>query len=339
MNFANPHFADPQWLWLAVLAPAVLIALQLYSVRARRRNLARLAAPHFLDQLTRSHSPVRRLIKNTLLVLAVAGIGVALARPQWGEQDDPGHVLGNDIVFVLDCSRSMLAADVTPNRLERARLAILDFMQRQGRGRLGLVAFAGQAFLQCPLTYEYGAFAETLMAIDDRTIPIPGTDIGGALDEAFRAIKKSERQKLVILITDGEDLQKAGIKIAQTLAREQVVIFCIGVGTPAGAEIQVVNEQGKIDRLRDSKGQIVRSRLDETTLRAIAQATGGAYYPLGPLGEGLAQVRLALDTLKAPTGSSPARKFGVERFHVPLAAVLILLIAEPLLGTRRRVAQ
>ena len=108
------------------------------------------------------------------------------------------------------------------------------------------------------------------------------------------------------------------------------------VGTAAGAEIQVMNEQGKLELVRDTRGQAVRSRLDETTLRTIAKATRGTYYPLGPLGEGLAKVRLALETISAGSGSAPARKFGVDRFHWPVAAVLVLLVAESLIGTRRR---
>src|SRR5438067_13934868 len=111
----NPHFAEPRWLWLAVLGPLLLLALHRYSAWARRRQLAQLAAPQFLEELTRSHSPFRRAFKNTLLVLTVAGIGLALARPQWGEQTNPGHSLGQDVVFVLDCSRSMLASDVAPS--------------------------------------------------------------------------------------------------------------------------------------------------------------------------------------------------------------------------------
>jgi Ca-activated chloride channel homolog len=322
MNFTNPHFAEPVWLWLAFLGPMILAVLQLYARWARRRQLAKIAAPGFLEQLTPSHSPARRGIKNVLLLLTVAGVGMALARPQWGEHTDRSHSLGHDILFALDCSNSMLASDVAPTRLQRAKLAMLDFMHRNPRGRLGLVAFAGQAFLQCPLTYEYGAFEESLMALDEKTIPIPGTDIGSALDEAFRAMRKSNRQKLLILLTDGEDLEKGGVRIAETLAKQNVVVFTVGVGTPAGAEIQVINEQGRQDLLRDSKGEVVRSRLDETTLRAIAQATGGAYYPLGPLGEGLAKVQLALESLETPSGSIPSRTFGVDRYQVPLAAVL-----------------
>jgi Ca-activated chloride channel family protein len=334
MNLAHPHFADPQWLWLAVLGPIILAALQIYSSLARKKQLAQMAAPHFIADLTRSHSPGRRLAKNLLLVLGMAAAGLALARPQWGEQQEAAQSLGDDVVFILDCSRSMLASDVMPNRLQRARLAILDFMRRHTHSRVGLVAFAGEAFLQCPLTFDYGAFEDALMAVDDRTIPLPGTDVGGALEEGFRALEKDSRQKLLILITDGEDLEKGGVRKAEELGKKGVTVFAVGVGTPAGAEIQVMNEQGRTELLRDARGEVVRSHLDEPTLRAIAQATHGAYYPLGPVGEGLARIRLALET-GAGSGTTPARKFGVDRFHLFVAAVIVLLVMESLVGTRK----
>lgn len=339
MSFANPHFAEPQWLWLAVLGPLALLALQRYSAWQRRRQLAQMAAPHFVADLTRTHSPVRRAIKNGLLILVVAGVGLTLARPQWGEQAEISHLLGQDTVFLLDCSRSMLATDVNPSRLQRAKLAILDSVLRHGRGRVGLVAFAGQAFLQCPLTFDYNAFQDALMAVDDRAIPVLGTDIGRALDEGYRAMDKSNRQKVLVLLTDGEDLEKGSVKIAEELAKKGVVVYTIGVGTPAGAEIQFINEQGRPEVVRDTKGEVVHSRLDEATLRNIAQATKGAYYPLGPVGEGLAKVRLSIENLGSSGGFVPARKLGVDRFQLPLAVVLGVLVVESLIGTRRHVRE
>lgn len=339
MSFANPHFAEPQWLWLALLGPLAVLALQRYSARIRKLQLARLASRELLGNLTASHSPFRRALKEALLAVAVAGIGLALARPQWGEYENTGQLLGEDVVFVLDCSRSMLATDVTPSRLERARLAILDHIQTRSRGRVGLVAFAGQAFLQCPLTYDYSAFQDALAVIDDRTIPIPGTDIGRAVEEGFEAMDKTASRKLLVLLTDGEDLEKGGVRIAQKLRDEGVVIFTLGVGTPAGAEIQVINEQGQAVLLRDAKGQVVRSRLDEQTLKTIAQTTRGSYFPLGPLGEGLARVRIAVDALEHTGGSAPGRRAGVDRFHVVVAFVLVLLVLESVIGTRRRLRE
>src|SRR5208282_4787652 len=318
MSFANPHFAEPRWLWLAVLAPLLLFALQQYSAWARRKQLARLAAPQFVKDLIGSYSPARRAIKEVLLVLAAAGIGVALARPQWGEQSEVSHSFGQDTLFILDCSRSMLASDVAPSRLQRAKLAILDYVQRYGHGRVGLVAF------------DYGAFQDALMVVDDRTIPVPGTDVGRGLDEAYRSVDKKERPKVFVLLTDGEDLEQSGVRTAEALAKEGVVVFTVGVGTAAGAEVRFVNEQGRLELVRDSHGEVVHSRLDEASLRTIAQATHGAYYPLGPLGEGLAKVRLSLEALNSGPGSAPARKLGVDRFHWPLAGVLVLLVAESL---------
>ncbi|MCW5553428.1 MAG: VWA domain-containing protein [Verrucomicrobiae bacterium] len=336
MDFTQPHFAEPQWLWLATFGPVVLLVLQRYAAWARRRQLATLASPQFLADLTRSHSPAKRAFKSFLLLLAVAGLGLALARPQWGVQEFAAQELGEDIVFVVDCSRSMLAADVSPNRLERSKLAVMEFVRRHGRGRVGLIAFAGQAFLQCPLTFDYGAFEDALRALDDKTIMVPGTDIGRALDEAFRAMEKRDRRKIVVLLTDGEDLQGAGTRTAEALAKELVVVYTIGVGTAAGAEIRVINEQGQMELVRDARGEVVRSRLDETTLRAIAEATKGNYFPLGALGEGLAKVRLAMESGNGASGGAPTRKLGVDRFHVLVAAVLGLLVIESLVGTRRR---
>ncbi len=336
MSFAHPHFAEPEWLWLALAAPLAVLALARYAAWMRARQLARVAAPEFMKELTASHSPIRRAVKTILLMAAVALVGIALARPQWGERQDAGHLLGQDLVFILDCSRSMLATDVAPSRVQRAKLTILDYVQHHGRGRVGLVAFAGEAFLQCPLTFDYGAFQDALNAVDERAIPIPGTDVGRALDEGFRAMDKSNRQKILVLLTDGEDLERGGIRMAETLAKQNVTIFTVGVGTPAGSQIQFMNDQGQLTLERDANGQPVVSHLDEATLRTIAQTTKGQYFPLGPLGEGLAKVRLATESLPPLPGASPSRKLGVDRFHLPLAGAVVLLVAESLLGTRRR---
>ncbi len=336
MNFSAPHFAEPRWLWLAALGPLLLIALQIYAARARRRQLAQIASPDFLANLTKSHSPVRRAVKNVLLVLAVAGIGLALARPQWGTREIASQNLSEDIVFAMDCSRSMLAADVSPNRLQRAKMAVQDFVRRHTNGRVGLVAFAGQAFLLCPLTFDHGAFEDALLAMDEKSIVVPGTDVGRALDESFRAIEKMDRKKVIVLITDGEDLEKGGVKIAKTLAEKGVVVFTVGVGTEAGGEIRVTNDQGQQELVRDSKGEVVRSHLDEPTLRAIAQATKGNYEPLGALGEGLAKVRLAVESKNSFSGAAPSQRFGVDRFHFFVATVLVLLVVESLVGTRKK---
>ena len=335
MNFTHPHFETPRWLWLAVIGPVLLFWLQCYAARARRKQLARVASPHFVAELTRSHSPARRGVKEVLMLAVVALLGLALARPQWGELQSRDQWLGEDVMFVLDCSRSMLATDIAPNRLERAKYAILDFVRRHGSGRVGLVAFAGGAFLQCPLTFDYAAFEDALMGMDERTIPTGGTDVGRALREAQHAMEKKSARKLIVLLTDGEDLEQGGVREAEALAKDGVVVYTLGVGTPAGAEIRALTPDGHLDFVRDEKGEVVRSRLDETTLTAIAKATKGHYQPLGRLGEGLAKVREAVETTGAGTpGRTQSR--GVDRYHWPIALALSLMVGESLIGTRRR---
>lgn len=336
MNPADFHFVEPRWLWLAAVAPVLLALLHRHAAKARSEQLARMASQQFINELTASHSPAQRRFKNGLLLLTIALAGLALARPQWGSVETSQAWLGEDVVFALDCSLSMTATDVLPSRLQRARFAILDFVQRESHGRVGLVAFAGSAFIQCPLTFDTDAFEESLLATDAKTMPIPGTDIGRALNEAYRAMDKGNRRKLIVLVTDGEDLEKTGIAAAKRLATNGVVVFTIGVGTPAGREIQTVNAAGQRELLRDAKGGIVRSRLDEPTLREIAQSTGGSFFPLGPAGEGLLKVRPAMHALEIAGAARKPAQNGVDRFYFPLAAMVALLVIEPLIGTRRR---
>lgn len=335
MDFTNPHFAEPGWLWLAGLGPLLLLALDRFATRARRRQAQRLASARFLAELTRSLSPGRRRVKRGLLLAAVAGFGLTLARPQWGEQPEPSLAMAEDIVILLDCSRSMLAEDVRPSRLERAKLAIQDFIAAHPAGRIGLVAFAGQAFLQCPLTFDHEALGEALASLNTKSIPVAGTDLGRALEEAAQAMAKAAPRKVLIVVTDGEDLERSGIVAARKLAEAGVVVYTVGVGSPEGTEIPVVNEHGQADVVRNTSGQPVRSKLDEETLRAVAKAAGGSYHPLGPLGEGLMEVELQMDAGRA-IGGRGGVGVGVDRFHVPLGLLTLFLVAESLLGTRRR---
>jgi Ca-activated chloride channel family protein len=330
------HFAEPGWLWLALVAPVLLAWLHWRAATGRRRQLARMASPHFVAELTASHSAGRRRLKEILILSTFVLAGLALARPQWGSVAASNAWLGEDIVFVMDCSLSMTTTDVSPSRLQRAKFSVLDFARRQSHGRVGVVAFAGSAFLQCPLTFDLDAFEESLLSLDEKTMPLPGTDIGRALNTAYHAMDKNSRHKMVVLVTDGEDLEKSGVAVAKNLATNGVVVFTVGVGTPAGKEIQTVNAAGQPELLRDAKGEIVQSRLDETTLRDIAKVTGGAYYPLGPLGEGLTKVRAAMHDVEAAGETRRSVKNGVDRFYWPLAAALALMVSESLIGTRRK---
>ncbi len=334
MDFADFHFATT---WLALAAPAagaVLFAGLRWTELRRRRGLATFAAERLLARLTAGYSAARRLTKDLALALSAALLLAALAGPRWGRETTEAKAAAEDVVFVLDVSKSMLVADMRPNRLARAKASIGNFIRRKGTGSVGLVAFSGSGFLQCPLTRDYDAFFRTLEETDTASIQVPGTDLGRALIEAELAFAPNRNRKLVIILTDGEDLEAGGVDTAKKLARQGLVVHTVGVGTPAGGTITVINDVGAADTLK-SGGTEVLSRLDEDTLTKVAEATNGRYVRLGQAGEGMEALRLAIQAGTDATGS--ARR-GVPREEWFLALALLLLVAESLLSTRRPTA-
>ncbi len=330
------EFADRFWLLLLPVAVAALVLLLLADRRGRRAAIRRFASDRLVARLLASYSPIRKRLKNTLLVLATALLFTALARPQWGHTWTESRSRGIDIVFALDSSRSMLARDIKPNRLIRARLAIEDFVNRLDGDRIGLVAFSGSAFLQCPLTLDYDAFFQSLDAVDTNVISEGGTDLAAALEEAEAAFASENNFKIVVLITDGEDLEGSGIAQAREAEENGVTVYSVGVGTAAGAPIPMRTRTGGIEYVRDRDGQVVQSSLDPDTLQTIAEETGGFYVELGPTGYGLEQVLEAgVGSIPEEEISSELQRTAIERFQWPLAAAFFLLIIEPLIGTRR----
>jgi Ca-activated chloride channel family protein len=330
-------FAAP--LWLAAGAAAVVLAALLWRAadRRRRADLERFAAGRLLGELTANVSWTRRRAKRALVAAGVALAFVALARPQVGFDWEETHRRGIDVMIALDVSRSMLAEDVVPNRLERAKLGVVDLMERTGGDRLGLIAFAGTAFLQCPLTLDHDAFREALDALEPGIIPAPGTDLASALRVARDAFRtEAKNVKLLVVLSDGEDLRGDALAAAREVAADGVRVYTVGVGTPAGELIPIRGRGGRTDFVKDPSGQIVRSRLDEETLRKVAEATGGFYVPLGQRAEGITAIdERALAPIPKQDLASRMRRVPKERYQWPLAAALLCLLLEPLLGERR----
>jgi Ca-activated chloride channel family protein len=331
-------FAEPTWLiaGLFVIAGMVFV-YRLLDVR-QRAALAEFASSHLLAKLTASFSPARRMLKRGLFLAALACIFVALARPQWGFHWVDQKERGIDLFFAIDTSKSMLTQDVNPDRLTRAKMAITDFVRKLDGDRVGLIAFAGESFLQAPMTLDYDAFQDTLDSIDANTIPRGGTDIASAIHEAQAAFAQAgDNKKILILITDGEDLQGQGIDAARAAAKDGMVIYTVGVGTGAGGLIPVPNGNGGTDFVKDDTGQFVKSHLDESTLSQIAQVTGGMYQPLGQEGQGLGVIYdKAIASMPKHDLAARRERVYEERYQLPLAAGLVLLLASMLIGTRRR---
>ena len=332
------NFAEPIWLVAgAVVIVGLFLLYRRFDLR-QRAALADFASSHLLSRLTASFSPARRRVKRAFFVAALALVFVALARPQLGYHWEEEKQRGIDILFAIDTSKSMLTQDVTPDRLTRAKLAITDLVRKLNGDRVGLIAFAGDAFLQAPLTLDYDAFQESLDAIDTNTIPRGGTDIASAINEAQVALgPETKSRKILILVTDGEDLDAKGVDAARAAAKDGLTIYTVGVGTENGGLIPVKNADGGTDFVKDDAGQFVKSHLDENTLKQIAEATGGLYEPLGQQGQGLQAIYdQTLASLPKQDLASKRQKVYDERFQWPLAVGIACLFASMLIGTRRR---
>jgi Ca-activated chloride channel family protein len=330
-------FQQPVWLTLIPILLLLFGGMLAYGFRRRDALLSRFAASRLLNQLTEQASLARTWIKAGCVLLAVAAIGIALARPQLGVEWSERKARGLDIVFVLDSSKSMLATDLRPTRLDRAKLAIIDLVQRLESDRIGLVAFAGQAFLQTPPTLDYSAFRESLDAVDPGIMTSGGSDLGNAIKEAAKAFPTESNVKVVVLLTDGEDLGGNAVKAATTAREEGIQVFAIGIGTPEGEYLKIRNQQGIEEFVRDAEGQPVRSQLDETTLQQIAQATGGSYSRLS--NASLDQLYSSvIATLPREERESEMQEIHIERFQWALSAAIIFLVLEVLIRRRRSAA-
>ena len=327
-------FEDPVWLRITPILVLLFGVILAYGFRQRDALLSRFAASRLLDQLTEKASLTRAWIKAGCILLAVLAIGIAHARPQLGVEWSERKARGMDIVFILDSSKSMLATDLRPTRLDRAKLAIIDLVERLEGDRIGLIAFAGQAFLQTPPTLDYSAFRESLDAIDPSIMTSGGSDLGNAIDEATKAFPSQNNVKVVVLLTDGEDLSGNAASAATRAREDGIQVFTIGIGTPEGEYLRIRNEQGIEEFVRDSSGQPVLSKLDENTLQTIAQATGGIYSQLSS--DSLDQLyNSVIAMLPREERESELQEIGIERFQWALTLALIFLVFDILIRRRR----
>jgi Ca-activated chloride channel family protein len=333
------QFAELHWLIAGLLALIALAGLFLFAERRAWARLRRFAESGLIARLTGSHSRKRLWIKNSLVLVIVLLLFLSLARPQFGAVWEKAETRGIDVMIALDTSQSMLAEDISPNRLERSKLAILDLLESVKGDRVGLIAFAGSAFLQCPLTLDYQAFRQTLAAVDTATIPVGGTDVASAIDEAEAYFEETGNERILILITDGEDLEASGVQRARDAAGNGTRILTVGVGSPSGELIPITLPGGQRDFLRDPSGKPVSTSLDEATLKRIAGASNGLYAPLGPTGAGLQRVyEFSLAQSPAAQQQEMLQRIPIERYQWPLVLALVLILVETLVSTRRQSA-
>ena len=332
------QFAQPLWLLAGLLVCVLIIYLYRRFDRKRESDLAQLVHPRFRSQLFAAASPAMRTTKRILWISAIFLIFVTLARPQYGSDFREVKRRGIDLLFALDTSQSMLADDLSPNRLERARLGIIDFVNRLEGDRIGLIPFAGSAYALCPLTLDYDAFLESLQSVRTNMIPHQGTDLASAIREAERLFKENKNnQKILVLITDGEDLQGDVLSTALKASEEGMVIYTVGVGSPNGSTIPVQYNNGRRDVMRDAQGQEIRTALDEATLKKIAESSKGLYVPLGRGAEGLNTIyQEKLRLVPKSDASQRLERIPLERYEWPLTLAIFLLLLEFFLPDRSK---
>lgn len=322
-----PHFEMLDKLYILFLLPLLLL-FYVIVFHIKRKVLQRFAVSGALDRLIPVHVRRKEVMRAMLVILIVWIAILAYLRPQWGYRLEKIERKGVDIVLVVDVSASMLAQDVEPNRLERAKREIKDLLRRLEGDRVALVAFAGIPFVQCPLTLDYGAVGMFLDQLSPDLIPVPGTGIALSIEKALEVLKESPREsKAIILITDGEDHEGEPLQAAKKAKEQGANIYAIGVGKTVSAPIPMANGQFKTDR----KGSMITTSLDETSLQKVALETGGSYVRsvTGDMDlEAIYDQDIRVN-LEAQELSSNIRKRWQEGFQYFLgpAALLLLLLS------------
>jgi len=336
------RFAAPEYLWALLALPLLGLAawgLFFRNSRALRRFAGGAA---FVDRFAGEVSIHRRAVKLLLLFVALTSLILALARPQWGTRMEPVTRRGSDLVIVLDTSLSMATEDLAPNRLSQAKHAIASLLERSTGERVGLVTFAGRADLSCPLTVDHAAVRLFLDAVDLDTVSTPGTALADALGLALRTLRSddpalAERGRAIVLFTDGEDHEGGVAEITETLRRQKIPVYSVGSGTTRGGPIPLPVAPGDSARYKkDLEGRVVTSRIDESLLESLSTETDGSYFRATTGEIEIGRIAEAVAGMQGSEFGSQLRAHYEERFQIPLGLALLALLAETLLGDRRR---
>jgi Ca-activated chloride channel family protein len=328
-------FAKPGYLYLLGLVPLAALFLA-WAASRRRTALARLGTPSLIAALSANVSPRKRRWKTVLWFLALVALVVALARPLWGTQVTVKVQEGVEVMVVLDVSSSMLAEDIKPNRLTRAKLTVEELMGRLGGNEVGLVVFSGAAFVQFPLTADFNTARLFLDGAGPGSISRPGT----ALEEAIRVAlagfpDQRATSRVILLLTDGEGHEGEPLSAARDAAEQGVVIHAIGFGSPDGEPIPIRDSGGVVvGYKKNDQGEVVLSRLDEIALQRIAGETGGLYFRASAGGEEIDGIVQAVAALETGEQEGQFEMQGVERFEWFAGAALLALTAETLISDR-----
>lgn len=324
------RFAQPDYLWLLLLVPLAIVVYILYR-RAQKRRLARFGDPDVIASLMPEASPKRVRNKFILTTIALTLMILALGQPQFGAKLHEVTRNGVEIMLAVDVSNSMLAEDFAPNRLERTKNAVNRLIEQLDKDRVGMVVFAGDAYIQLPITSDYISAKSFVSGLNPNMVPVQGTSVARAIEVATRSFsEQSHQSRAIILVTDGESHDDDPIAAAQLAKEAGVVIYTVGIGTPEGAPITIGGET-----IKDEDGQMVVSKLDEQTLQQIAVLTGGSYVRASERSVGLDEILRQIGRMEKKEFSSMAFAEYNDQFHYLLAAALAILLVEFLMLDRK----
>lgn len=317
------RFAHIEYFWLLLLVP-LLVAVMEWSLAERKRKVARLATSAAFAKLSPESSTKKLRTKFWLLMLALVALIFATARPQMGSKLSEVEREGVEIMVAVDVSNSMLASDFAPNRLERTKYAVERVIEGLSEDRIGVIVFAGDAYVQLPITADYLTARNFVRQISTSQVTRQGTAIGAAIELATRSFSsQSESSRVLVLVTDGENHEDDALAMAEKAAAQGVKIYTIGIGTPEGAPISIGD-----DFIRDEKGEIVVSKLDEEVLQKIAVTTGGAYVRATTANVGLGDIISLINRTEKSKFKSEVFEEYNELYPIPLAIALALLLLE-----------
>jgi len=324
MNIVNPKLL----FLLLILLP--LVGLIIIIRKRYIKRFGKFADPGLWDYYFKDWSFFFFRLKAVLLVLALAFIILALVRPQWDRETQDIKRSGLDIALCIDASKSMDAKDIAPSRMQRAKDQISAFIDEQKGDRIALIPFAGTAFVQCPLTDDYEAAKLLLSSLNISTVPVWGTDIGKALSVAGTVFDKNTKTKVVVLISDGEDLSEESVKEAKSLAAKGVIVYTMGVGTPEGAVVKLSGDEG----MGGVSQTEITSKLDNKTLAKIATLTGGEFFMITPTQDEIQAILKHISSLEKSKLSSRRMSLYKEQYGFFAIAALLFLLLETLLSAR-----
>ncbi|MBQ2797201.1 MAG: VWA domain-containing protein [Tidjanibacter sp.] len=317
------RFAHIEYFWLLLLVP-LLVAVMEWSLAERKRKVARLATSAAFAKLSPESSTKKLRTKFWLLMLALVALIFAAARPQMGSKLSEVEREGVEIMVAVDVSNSMLASDFAPNRLERTKYAVERVIEGLSEDRIGVIVFAGDAYVQLPITADYLTARNFVRQISTSQVTRQGTAIGAAIELATRSFSsQSESSRVLVLVTDGENHEDDALAMAEKAAAQGVKIYTIGIGTPEGAPISIGD-----DFIRDENGEIVVSKLDEEVLQKIAVTTGGAYVRATTANVGLGDIISLINRTEKSKFKSEVFEEYNELYPIPLAIALALLLLE-----------